>query len=81
MTEPGTLASWLRLTLVPGIGGGTQRKLLTAFGLPDVIFSAGYASLRALIGDEPHTPFDQAVRQALVDLGLVSTRSIRAALA
>ena len=37
--------------------------------------------LRALIGDEPHTPFDQAVRQALVDLGLVSTRSIRAALA
>ena len=52
MTEPGTLASWLRLTLVPGIGGGTQRKLLTAFGLPDVIFSAGYASLRALIGDK-----------------------------
>ncbi len=37
--------------------------------------------LRALIGDEPHTPFDQAVRQALVDLGLVSARLPRAALA
>jgi DNA processing protein len=28
-------ADWLRLTLIPGIGGETQRKLLTAFGLPD----------------------------------------------
>ncbi|PJI95745.1 nucleoside-diphosphate-sugar epimerase [Acidovorax sp. 69] len=37
--------------------------------------------LRALIGDEPHTPFDPAVRQALADLGLVAMRSTRAALA
>ncbi|KRB26522.1 NAD-dependent epimerase/dehydratase family protein [Acidovorax sp. Root70] len=37
--------------------------------------------LRALIGDEPHTPFDQAVRQALMDLGLVAMQSSRAALA
>ena len=28
------------------------------------------ARLRALIGEEPHTPFDQAVRQALADLGM-----------
>ncbi|MDR0378778.1 MAG: DNA-processing protein DprA [Candidatus Accumulibacter sp.] len=48
----GTLADWLRLTLVPGIGGRTQRKLLTAFGLPDVIFSAGHGALRAVIGDK-----------------------------
>ncbi|MDR3221213.1 MAG: DNA-processing protein DprA, partial [Candidatus Accumulibacter sp.] len=52
MTEPETLANWLRLTLIPGIGGRTQRKLLTAFGLPDAIFSAGRVSLRALIGDK-----------------------------
>ena len=32
---PEALAAWLRLTLIPGIGGETQRKLLTAFGLPD----------------------------------------------
>lgn len=37
--------------------------------------------LRALIGDEPHTPFDQAVRQALADLGLVTSPNTRAVLA
>lgn len=35
--------------------------------------------LRALIGDEPHTPFDLAVRQALADLGLLGTQAQRAA--
>ncbi|MBU0748923.1 MAG: NAD-dependent epimerase/dehydratase family protein [Gammaproteobacteria bacterium] len=37
--------------------------------------------LRALIGDEPHTPFDQAVRHALADLGLLAAPTPRAALA
>jgi len=35
------LAAWLRLTLIPGLGGETQRKLLAAFGLPEAIFAAG----------------------------------------
>ena len=37
--------------------------------------------LQALIGDEPHTPFDQAARQALADLGLAGQAAPRAALA
>jgi nucleoside-diphosphate-sugar epimerase len=37
--------------------------------------------LRALIGDEPHTPFDQSVRHALADLGLLAEPTPRAALA
>lgn len=37
--------------------------------------------LIALIDDEPHTPFDQAVRQALDDLGLLAAHTPRAALA
>ena len=37
--------------------------------------------LRALIGEEPHTPFDAAVRQALADLGLAGPAAPRAALA
>lgn len=37
--------------------------------------------LRALIGEEPCTPFEQAVHQALADLGLVGNAAPRAALA
>ncbi|MBI4990250.1 MAG: DNA-protecting protein DprA [Rhodocyclales bacterium] len=43
------LADWLRLTLAPGIGGETQRKLLSAFGLPDQIFAASAATLARTI--------------------------------
>ena len=46
-----SLAAWLRLTLVPGVGGETQRKLLTAFGLPEAIFRARRSALAAAIGD------------------------------
>ncbi|MFT3848592.1 MAG: DNA-processing protein DprA [Propionivibrio sp.] len=45
------LNSWLRLTLVPGIGGETQRKLLKTFGLPDAIFAAPHRAVREVIGD------------------------------
>lgn len=52
MTEGESLTHWLRLTLIPGIGGQTQRKLLSAFGLPDAVFSAGSAALRAVVGEK-----------------------------
>jgi len=32
------LSAWLRLTLTPGVGPGTARRLLAAFGLPQQIF-------------------------------------------
>lgn len=44
------LAAWLRLTLIPGLGGQSQRKLLQACGSPQAIFSAGTPFLRSLIG-------------------------------
>lgn len=47
-----SLRAWLRLTLIPGIGGETQRKLLAAFGLPDAVFSAGHAALAGVVGDK-----------------------------
>lgn len=52
MTDAGSLATWLRLTLIPGIGGETQRKLLAAFGLPDAIFNAGRSAVRGVVGDK-----------------------------
>ena len=43
------LASWLRLTLIPGVGGEARRALLKAFGLPQAIFEAGPRALSASI--------------------------------
>lgn len=50
MHTDANLASWLRLTLISGIGGETQRKLLKAFGLPQAIFEASAGALRGIIG-------------------------------
>jgi DNA processing protein len=49
MTESLELASWLRLTLIPGIGGEARRSLLKAFGLPQAIFEAGQRALAAVV--------------------------------
>jgi DNA processing protein len=43
------LASWLRLTLTPGIGNATARKLLTAFGLPQAVFQQSAVALRQVV--------------------------------
>jgi len=45
------LAAWLRLTLLPGVGGETQRQLLKTFGLPEAVFAASGSALRAAVGD------------------------------
>ena len=52
------LAAWLRLTLIPGIGGESQRKLLAAFGLPEDIFAAGRLAVRGVIGERANLLFD-----------------------
>ena len=43
--ERDELAAWLRLTLTPGVGNGTARKLLGAFGLPHAIFEQTASAL------------------------------------
>lgn len=50
MSSPDELAAWLRLTLIPGIGGEGQRRLLKAFGQPTTIFSAAGSALRGVLG-------------------------------
>jgi DNA processing protein len=46
--ERDELAGWLRLALTPGVGDGTARRLLAAFGLPDAIFSQSQAALEQI---------------------------------
>jgi DNA processing protein len=46
------LATWLRLTLTPGVGKDTARKLLATFGLPEAVFRAPLAALRTLVSEK-----------------------------
>lgn len=39
------LSGWLRLTLTPGVGNSTARRLLAAFGLPAAIFQQSEGAL------------------------------------
>ncbi|WP_126447133.1 DNA-processing protein DprA [Sulfuricystis multivorans] len=50
MDAPDELADWLRLTLIPGLGGEGERRLLQAFGEPAAIFSASPGMLAKLLG-------------------------------
>lgn len=51
MDAPDELADWLRLTLIPGLGGEGQRRLLQTFGDPAAVFSASLGTLAKLLGD------------------------------
>ncbi len=43
------LAGWLRLSMTPGVGNTSARKLLAAFGLPDGIFGQSIATLSQVV--------------------------------
>ena len=43
------LSSWLRLSLTPGVGNETARRLLARFGLPQAIFEQGLSALRQCV--------------------------------
>lgn len=47
--ERDELAAWLRLLAAPGVGNVSARKLLTAFGLPQHIFSQSAAQLERCV--------------------------------
>lgn len=57
--ERDELADWLRLALTPGIGDGTARRLLAAFGLPGAVFTQSPAALRDVV-----TPAQASALQA-----------------
>ena len=49
--ERAELTAWLRLTLTPGVGNDTARKLLAAFGSAQAVFEQSPAALRQLGSD------------------------------
>jgi DNA processing protein len=49
--ERAELTAWLRLTLTPGVGNDTARKLLAAFGSANAVFEQSQAALRQLGSD------------------------------
>ena len=46
---PQELSAWLRLTLTPGVGNDTARRLLAAFGLPQQVFEQTASALRQVV--------------------------------
>jgi len=50
--ERAELNAWLRLTLSPGVGNDTARKLLAAFGSAEAVFGQSAAALRQLGSDK-----------------------------
>ena len=50
--ESQELQAWLRLTLTPGVGNETARKLLAAFGSAQAVFAQSAVSLRQLGTDK-----------------------------
>ena len=45
------LGGWLRLTLTPGVGNETARRLLAAFGLPQAVWGQSTVALRQVVSE------------------------------
>ena len=52
MRHDAELAAWIKLSLVPGLGGQSLRRLLAAFGLPQQVLAAGRAALERIVSAE-----------------------------
>ena len=51
MAVDAELEAWLRLSLLPGLGHQSLRKLLLEFGSPEAVLGAGQGSLRSIVDE------------------------------
>ncbi|MGH6627437.1 MAG: DNA-processing protein DprA, partial [Burkholderiaceae bacterium] len=49
--ERDELAAWLRLSLTPGVGNDSARRLLASFGLPQSLFEQSAGALRQVVSE------------------------------
>ena len=57
MEVEASLADWLRLTLISGIGDRSVHKLLKAFGLPDQVFVAPRSAISKVLSESQTSKF------------------------
>ena len=70
MQRDAELAAWIKLSLVPGLGGQSLRKLLGAFGLPQHVLSAGRGALARIVSAEIAARILSELDSAAVDAAL-----------
>ncbi len=70
MTPAPGLASWLQLTLTPGLGAATLRRLLSQFGLPENVLAAQRADLARIAGAQALQALDSDVVAKAVEKAL-----------
>ncbi len=70
MPQDADLEAWLRLTLVPGLGGQGLRKLLAQFGLPAQVLAAPASALARVVGEPTAARLLADDRAADVDAAL-----------
>jgi len=67
MSIDATLASWLTLSQIPGLGNESFRKLLIAFGSPENIFLASKAELNQVVKPSISQAISLGISQELVN--------------
>ena len=70
MQHDADLAAWIKLSLVPGLGGQSLRKLLGAFGLPQNILAAGRSALTRVVSAQVAAHLLSDLDAAAVDAAL-----------
>ena len=70
MQHDADLAAWIKLSLVPGLGGQSLRKLLSAFGLPQQVLAAGRSALAGIVSAEIAARILSDLDSAAVDAAL-----------
>ena len=70
MRHDSELAAWIKLSLIPGLGGQSLRKLLSTFGLPQRVLAVGRSALTGIVSAEIAARILSDLDSAAVDAAL-----------